>query len=111
METETNETLCVLSPVVLMVSAGHNSLQRTCTPAQMNARSYMCVHVMSTPPFFTPSLPGLCVRHSLYFNQCKEDIRTRSSATLTFGVSRLERGWGWGWSVLTVHRIDLSMNH
>lgn len=40
MEKESNETMYVLSLVVLMESASHNSLQRTRMKAQMNAHKH-----------------------------------------------------------------------
>lgn len=78
METGSNEAMYALSLVVLMVSAGHNSLQHTHARvrAQMNAHSYVCTYTHTGAPkaiLLTLSL-SLCVRPTLHLGQCKEDI-------------------------------------
>lgn len=75
MENRSNEAMYVLSLVVLMVSAGHNSFQHTRTPAQVNAHSHMHAHTdaQSHTVIWTPSL-CLCVHPTLHLGQCREDI-------------------------------------
>ena len=71
MEKGSNEAMYVLSLVVLMVSAGHNSLRLLRT----HAHTHTHTHTPRTPKaiFLNLSL-CLCVRRTLHLGQCREDI-------------------------------------
>lgn len=72
MEKGSNEAMYVLSLVVLMVSAGHNSPQRTHMQAQMNAHIHMCAHAQTPKAILSTLSLCLCVCPTLHLGQCRE---------------------------------------
>lgn len=82
MEKGSNEAMYVISLVVLMVSAGHNSLQRTRTQAQMNAHTR--AHTDAQSNTFDSLSVSLCLSYPPFGPVQRRYMEVWNTVTLTF---------------------------